>query len=148
MTQSRSAARVQIKKIGWRQIGKVASTLWFVGFAWFLWPTTDETDLDNDYLRACTRQVDSDNDKLQFFPKELRESAQARNLANYEKCKSRARVLFSHQVARDEKYKKWLLSFDFLTIVFAWFLVWFIGGLIAIGRWTRRKFANMDDQAS
>jgi hypothetical protein len=127
-----------------RRIGVAVSVLWFVGFAWFLWPAPDDP-LINDYSRACTGQLNSDRDELQSVQPDLQEAFRARSLANYNKCETRAKVLFIRQAARNKRYKGWVVSFDLFTIIVAWGTTWSVMVMI---KWAKRTFLNKDPRRS
>jgi hypothetical protein len=131
---------MQTNTIEWRRIGIGVSIVWFIGFAWFLWPTKDEQDYD--FLAICNSRLTSDNKKLPFFEKEERDKWQARNLAKYEECRSHAKVLFERQLAIDKKGVLWVC---FVTVVFGWLFAWCMIGFVwwwtAVSKWIRRRIS-------
>ena len=137
---------IALKNIRWRRIGVAVSILWFIGFAWFLWPTR-EGDSDRDYyMKRCNDTLRKQSEYLQEMDKgEPRNKMQDRYLAEHAKCQASANTTYYRQIAMDKKDARWLLSFDYLSVVFGWLLVWcmihLVRSMIGLGRWVKRTFS-------
>ena len=129
---------MQTNNIGWRWIGIGVSIVWFIGFARFFW---DDRDFERDYLPMCQSRLTSDNERLQFFEKGERDKWQARNLSQYEKCRTDAETLYRRQLAIDKKQIPWVLSVDYFTVLMGWWLIWCMIRITDIGKWIKRRLS-------
>ena len=135
--------QIEIKNIAWRRIGIAVSIVWFIGFAWFLWPTEDEGEFYNEQLRLCKTMWHADKGQSGAIDKG-QDKRQAHDWSEYVKCKSRAATLADRHRAAEKRDKRFLLGVDYLIVVFGWFVVWGVISLVwsvtGINRWIRRRF--------
>jgi hypothetical protein len=137
--------QIEIKNIGWRRIGMSVSIVWFIGFAWFLWPREDEGEFYNEQLRLCRTIWHVDSGQSEAIDKDQeRNKRQAHNWSEYLKCESHVATLADRQTASEKREKRFVLGMDYLIVVFGWLVVWGVITLVwsvtGIGRWIRRRF--------
>jgi hypothetical protein len=133
-----------MKKLGgWTRIGVVASVVWFLGFAGYIWHSNLDQ-LSEHYgssLHLCSTMLDMADESLQQIQNlDARNTRQSANLATYEKCQNRARDAFFHlsDANTSKEAISVLLAIDLGTVVVGWLLV--LSG-VGVSRWVRRGFA-------
>jgi hypothetical protein len=96
-------------------------------------------------MNLCNDTLRKQSEYLQGMEKgEQRNKMQSRYLAEHAKCQASANSAYYRQIAMDKKDARWLLSFDYLSVLFGWFLVWcmihLVRSVIGLGRWIKRTF--------
>lgn len=126
---------------GWRRIGIVLSTIWFLGFGMFLWSNEVQRigDVYSWQYKMCYAGENIRNESLQYAKDDQeREKRRSENDAETKECKAQA-LAFHHSQWDKTRNAVWILfAVDSASVLLGWLVVWFI---VLVVRWIQRGFA-------